>query len=116
MASKGITYADSGVDIDREEEAISSLVTTLAFKREGMGAPFSLPGHFTGGAGTGAGTGTRAGGCMATGTGATGSGAATGDCASILILMPPTRSFPNITSGSTYNVTSLPGQVLVSSP
>ena len=49
MASKGITYADSGVDIDKEDEAIGSLVRTLAFRREGMGAPFSLPGQFTGG-------------------------------------------------------------------
>ena len=49
MPRKGLTYAESGVDIDREDKAIRSLVTTLAYKRHGMGAPFSLPGQFTGG-------------------------------------------------------------------
>jgi phosphoribosylformylglycinamidine cyclo-ligase len=49
MAQKGITYAESGVDIDREDVAIRSLVTGLMFRRTGMGAPIDLPGSFTGG-------------------------------------------------------------------
>lgn len=49
MVQNGITYADSGVDIEKEDEAIGSLIRTLRFHRDGVGAPVSLPGHFTGG-------------------------------------------------------------------
>lgn len=49
MSRNGLTYAQSGVDIEKEDKAIRSLVSTLRFERQGMGAPFHLPGQFTGG-------------------------------------------------------------------
>jgi len=42
------TYKDAGVDIHREEDAISSLVSQLKFARKGLGAPFALGGHYAG--------------------------------------------------------------------
>lgn len=43
---KGLTYKDAGVDIEKEEEAITSLTDTILFGREGLGAP--LASDFTG--------------------------------------------------------------------
>ena len=45
---ESLTYRDAGVDIHREEDAIKALVGQLSFARTGMGAPFSLGGHFAG--------------------------------------------------------------------
>lgn len=46
--SEQLTYAGAGVDIDRKEEAIESLVKEIGFKRNGFGAPMDIKGHFTG--------------------------------------------------------------------
>ncbi len=43
-----MTYADSGVDIDKKGDAIESLVKEIGFKRSGFGAPLEMKGHFTG--------------------------------------------------------------------
>jgi phosphoribosylformylglycinamidine cyclo-ligase len=44
-----LTYAASGVDIDKKSSAIGSLVKNIVFARKGMGAPFrSVAGHFAG--------------------------------------------------------------------
>ncbi|MFO7792637.1 MAG: phosphoribosylformylglycinamidine cyclo-ligase [Candidatus Saliniplasma sp.] len=43
---KGLSYKDAGVDIDKEEEAISALKKSVLFAREGIGAP--LKSDFTG--------------------------------------------------------------------
>jgi len=45
---RGSTYAESGVNIDREGEAIRSLVRKLEYRRVGSGRPADLPGQFTG--------------------------------------------------------------------
>ncbi len=42
----GITYKDSGVDIDKEDKAISALKKTIRYARKGFGAP--LKSEFTG--------------------------------------------------------------------
>ncbi len=42
------TYKDAGVDILGEEDAISALVGQLRFARTGLGAPYSLGGHYAG--------------------------------------------------------------------
>lgn len=44
----GMTYAKAGVDIDKKSDSIAALVKHLAFRREGVGAPLDLEGHFTG--------------------------------------------------------------------
>jgi len=49
MKENGLTYAKSGVDIEKEDKAIASLVNSLMFRRTGMGETFDLPGQFTGG-------------------------------------------------------------------
>ena len=41
-----MTYADSGVDIFKEEEAIKKLVSTIKHKRKGIGKP--MTGHYAG--------------------------------------------------------------------
>jgi len=46
--SKGMTYAEAGVDIDRKSASIGALVKHLRHKRKGFGRPLDLPGHFTG--------------------------------------------------------------------
>ena len=46
--SERMTYADSGVDIDKKGDAIESLVKEIGFKRSGFGAPLEMKGHFTG--------------------------------------------------------------------
>ena len=43
-----MTYAKAGVDIDRKSDSIAALVKHLAFRREGLGAPMELGGHFAG--------------------------------------------------------------------
>lgn len=43
-----MTYAKAGVDIDKKSDSIAALVKHLAFRREGVGAPLALGGHFTG--------------------------------------------------------------------
>lgn len=43
---RGLTYAESGVDIFKEEKAIKNLISSLKFNREGIGR--HLGGHFAG--------------------------------------------------------------------
>ncbi|HEC95312.1 MAG TPA: phosphoribosylformylglycinamidine cyclo-ligase, partial [Thermoplasmatales archaeon] len=43
---EGMSYAKSGVDIFKEEEAIKSMLSTLFYKRKGIGKP--LGGHYAG--------------------------------------------------------------------
>jgi phosphoribosylformylglycinamidine cyclo-ligase len=46
---KGLTYADSGVDIEAEANIISELVSQFKTNPvDGLGKPIDLPGHFTG--------------------------------------------------------------------
>ncbi|HID71997.1 MAG TPA: phosphoribosylformylglycinamidine cyclo-ligase [Thermoplasmata archaeon] len=42
------TYKKAGVDIYKEEEVISALVSGLSYKRKGIGSPHSLKGHYAG--------------------------------------------------------------------
>jgi len=46
--SEHMTYAGTGVDIDKKGEAIESLVKEIGFRRGGFGAPLDITGHFTG--------------------------------------------------------------------
>ena len=46
MAKKGLTYADSGVDISQEEKAIKKLLHSIKFKRKDIGRPIN--GHYAG--------------------------------------------------------------------
>ncbi len=48
MADKPLTYAGSGVDIQKEDEAVDALAGMLSFARTGMGAPIGGIGHFGG--------------------------------------------------------------------
>lgn len=48
MPKEGTTYAEAGVDIKEEGEAIRGLVSSLDFKRKGAGAQVELGGNFTG--------------------------------------------------------------------
>jgi phosphoribosylformylglycinamidine cyclo-ligase len=43
-----MTYAESGVDIEKEDRAVGSLTSALSFARQGFGAPLGLIGHFAG--------------------------------------------------------------------
>jgi phosphoribosylformylglycinamidine cyclo-ligase len=43
-----MTYAKAGVDIEKESETISSLVSQIKSPKKGFGKPLDLPGHFTG--------------------------------------------------------------------
>ncbi len=43
-----LTYAKSGVDIEKENKAISSLAKQLTYKRKGLGAPLTDVGHYAG--------------------------------------------------------------------
>jgi phosphoribosylformylglycinamidine cyclo-ligase len=43
---KKITYAESGVDIEKEEQAIKEMLSSIASKRNGIGKP--LGGHYAG--------------------------------------------------------------------
>jgi phosphoribosylformylglycinamidine cyclo-ligase len=41
------TYGEAGVDVRREQEAISTLVSQLKYRRKGLGSPMEAPGFFT---------------------------------------------------------------------
>ncbi len=43
-----LTYAKAGVDIDKENKAISALAKQLIYKRKGLGAPLTDVGHYAG--------------------------------------------------------------------
>ncbi|MCX9011906.1 MAG: phosphoribosylformylglycinamidine cyclo-ligase [Candidatus Methanoperedens sp.] len=43
-----LTYARSGVDIEKENKAIAALARQLTYKRSGMGAPLTDVGHYAG--------------------------------------------------------------------
>ena len=43
-----MTYAESGVDIEKEDQAVGALAGALAFARSGMGEPIGSIGHFGG--------------------------------------------------------------------
>ncbi len=48
MSEKHLTYAESGVDIRKEEETIKALTGKLSYVREGIGAPLTGIGHYAG--------------------------------------------------------------------
>ncbi len=43
-----LTYAKSGVDIEKENKAIAALAQQLTYKRSGLGAPLTDVGHYAG--------------------------------------------------------------------
>jgi phosphoribosylformylglycinamidine cyclo-ligase len=43
-----LTYAKSGVDIEKENKAIAALAKQLTYKRKGLGAPITDVGHYAG--------------------------------------------------------------------
>jgi phosphoribosylformylglycinamidine cyclo-ligase len=43
-----LTYANAGVDIEKENRAISALAKQLIYKRKGFGAPLTQVGHYAG--------------------------------------------------------------------
>lgn len=47
-ATKGMTYAQTGVDIHKEDKAIAALAGMVSFHRTGFGAPLGRIGHFAG--------------------------------------------------------------------
>ncbi len=42
------TYAEAGVDIEKEDKAVDALAATLSYARTGLGAPLGGIGHFAG--------------------------------------------------------------------
>nr|WP_321496549.1 phosphoribosylformylglycinamidine cyclo-ligase [uncultured Methanolobus sp.] len=48
MKDKHLTYAESGVDIEKEEVTIKALTKGMDYKREGLGAPLTGIGHYAG--------------------------------------------------------------------
>ncbi|SES76440.1 phosphoribosylformylglycinamidine cyclo-ligase [Methanococcoides vulcani] len=48
MSDKHLTYADSGVDIEKEESTIKALTSGMTYRREGLGAPLTDIGHYAG--------------------------------------------------------------------
>ncbi|WP_440952890.1 phosphoribosylformylglycinamidine cyclo-ligase [Methanococcoides sp. FTZ1] len=48
MSEKHLTYADSGVDIEKEESTIKALTGGMTYRREGLGAPLTDIGHYAG--------------------------------------------------------------------
>lgn len=48
FVAKPMTYADAGVDIEKEDKAVNALAGVLAFARSGIGAPIGGIGHFGG--------------------------------------------------------------------
>ncbi|MDW7731027.1 MAG: phosphoribosylformylglycinamidine cyclo-ligase [Methanolobus sp.] len=48
MNDKHLTYAESGVDIEKEETTIKALTKGMTYKREGLGAPLTGIGHYAG--------------------------------------------------------------------
>jgi phosphoribosylformylglycinamidine cyclo-ligase len=47
-AAPALTYAATGVDIQREDKAIEALAGMVSFRRQGFGAPLGTIGHFAG--------------------------------------------------------------------
>jgi phosphoribosylformylglycinamidine cyclo-ligase len=45
---RGLTYSDAGVDQDEMNEAAKSLLGSLSFRRQGLGAPYRHEGGFSG--------------------------------------------------------------------
>jgi len=43
-----VSYAEAGVDINKERNLISALVKNITYKRKGMGAPLTDVGHYAG--------------------------------------------------------------------
>ena len=48
MSEKHLTYADSGVDIAKEEKTVKTLIEKLSYVRKGIGAPLTGIGHYAG--------------------------------------------------------------------
>jgi phosphoribosylformylglycinamidine cyclo-ligase len=48
MKDKHLTYAESGVDIEKEEVTIKALTKSMDYMREGLGAPLTGIGHYAG--------------------------------------------------------------------
>jgi len=48
VSEKHLTYAESGVDIRKEEKTIKALTGKLSYVREGIGAPLTGIGHYAG--------------------------------------------------------------------
>jgi phosphoribosylformylglycinamidine cyclo-ligase len=48
MSEKHLTYADSGVDIKKEEKTVKTLIEKLSYVRKGIGAPLTGIGHYAG--------------------------------------------------------------------
>lgn len=48
MSEKPLTYADSGVDISKEEKTVKTLIEKLSYVRKGIGAPLTGIGHYAG--------------------------------------------------------------------
>jgi phosphoribosylformylglycinamidine cyclo-ligase len=48
MSEKHLTYADSGVDIAKEEKTIKNIIEKLSYVRKGIGAPLIGIGHYAG--------------------------------------------------------------------
>ncbi|MEA3203664.1 MAG: phosphoribosylformylglycinamidine cyclo-ligase [Thermoplasmata archaeon] len=47
-AAQGMTYAQTGVDIHKEDKAVEALAAMVSFHRTGFGAPMGKIGHFAG--------------------------------------------------------------------
>lgn len=48
VSEKHLTYADSGVDITKEEKTVKTLIDKLSYVRKGIGAPLTGIGHYAG--------------------------------------------------------------------
>lgn len=48
LGGKHFTYADSGVDIKKEEKTVKTLIEKLSYSRKGLGAPLTGIGHYAG--------------------------------------------------------------------
>lgn len=48
MSEKHLTYAESGVDIKKEESTIRALTSKMTYVRKGLGAPLTNIGHYAG--------------------------------------------------------------------
>ena len=48
LGGKHFTYADSGVDIKKEESTVKTLIEKLSYSRKGLGAPLTGIGHYAG--------------------------------------------------------------------
>ncbi len=45
---KGMTYAEAGVDIEKESQTIQTLISQIKTTGKGFGKPLGIPGHFAG--------------------------------------------------------------------